>query len=49
VVADQSLDQASRAYLNDMVNSGYFNIIATASDQVGAIRAMMTDGRKSGS
>jgi ABC-2 type transport system permease protein len=44
VVADQSLDQASRAYLNDMVNSGYFNIIATASDQVGAIRAI-DDGR----
>ena len=27
VVADQSLDQASRAYLDAMVNSGYFDII----------------------
>ena len=31
VVADQSLDQASRAYLDDMVNSGYFDITATTT------------------
>jgi len=38
VVADQSLDPASRSYLDAMVNSGYFDIIATASDQAGVIR-----------
>jgi ABC-2 type transport system permease protein len=38
VVADQSLDQASRAYLDAMVNSGYFDIVATAPDQASAIR-----------
>ena len=38
VVADQSLDQASRKYLDAMVNSGYFDIIATAQDQAGAIQ-----------
>ena len=38
VVADQSLDQASRSYLDAMVNSGYFDIIATAQDQAGAIQ-----------
>jgi len=38
VVADQSLDQASRSYLDAMVNSGYFDIIATAPDQAGAIQ-----------
>jgi ABC-2 type transport system permease protein len=38
VVADQSLDQASRVYLDAMVNSGYFDIISTATDQAGAIR-----------
>ena len=35
VVSDQSMDPASRAYLDAMVNSGYFDIIATAPDQVG--------------
>jgi ABC-2 type transport system permease protein len=38
VVADQSLDQASRVYLDAMVNSGYFDISATAPDQAGVIR-----------
>ena len=38
VVADQSLEPASRSYLDAMVNSGYFDIIATASDQAGVIR-----------
>ena len=38
VVADQSLDQASRAFLNAMVDSGYFDIIDTAPDQAGAIQ-----------
>jgi ABC-2 type transport system permease protein len=40
VVADQSLDQASQAYLDDMVNSGYFDIVATTPDQAGAIQAI---------
>ncbi len=40
VVADQSMDYASRAYLDDMVNSGYFDIVATASDQAGAVRTI---------
>jgi len=40
VVADQSLDQASQSYLDDMVNSGYFDIVQTAADQAGAIQAI---------
>jgi ABC-2 type transport system permease protein len=38
VVADQSLDTASRSYLDAMVNSGYFDITATAPDQNGVIQ-----------
>jgi ABC-2 type transport system permease protein len=37
VVSDQSLDNASRAYLDAMVNSGYFDIIGRSPDQAGAI------------
>jgi ABC-2 type transport system permease protein len=37
VVADQSLDQASRVYLDAMVNSGYFDIVSTVSSQADAI------------
>ena len=44
VVADQSMDNTSRAYLDAMVNSGYFNIISNASDQAGAIQAI-DDGK----
>ncbi len=44
VVADQSLDQASRAYLDAMVNSGYFDIVLTVSGQSEVIRAI--DGGK---
>jgi len=40
VVADQSQDQASRDYLNAMVNSGYFDIVETAADQAGVIRSI---------
>jgi len=40
VVADQSLDPDSRDYLDAMVNSGYFDIVATAPDQAGVVRAM---------
>jgi ABC-2 type transport system permease protein len=38
VVADQSLDSSSRAFLDGMVNSGYFDIISTAPDQTAAIK-----------
>jgi ABC-2 type transport system permease protein len=48
VVADQSLDQASRAYLDAMVNSGYFDIVATAPDQASAIRNIDEARRKVG-
>ncbi len=40
VVADQSLDHASQSYLDDMVNSGYFDIVASAEGQEGAIQAI---------
>ncbi len=39
-VTDQSLDQASRSYLDDMVNSGYFDLVDTVPDQAAAIRAI---------
>ena len=38
VVADQSLDQASRTYLDAMVNSGYFDIVSTVSAPSDVIR-----------
>jgi ABC-2 type transport system permease protein len=40
VVADQSMDHASQAYIDDMVNSGYFDIVQSAPDQAGAIQAI---------
>lgn len=40
VVVDQSMDTASQAYLNDMVNSGYFDIVANVPDQAGAVRTI---------
>jgi ABC-2 type transport system permease protein len=33
VVADQSLDQASRSYINDLVQSGYFDVVLTVPSQ----------------
>jgi ABC-2 type transport system permease protein len=48
VVADQSLDHASQAYINDMVNSGYFDIVQSASDQVGAVQAIDAGTAKAG-
>jgi len=33
VVADQSLDTASRSYLDDLVHSDYFDIVSTVQDQ----------------
>jgi len=40
MVVDQSMDQASRSYLNDMVNSGYFDIVESATDQAAAIQSI---------
>jgi ABC-2 type transport system permease protein len=40
VVADQSLDSQSRNYLQVLVNSGYFKIVATASNQDEVIQAI---------
>ena len=40
VVVDQSMDQASRSYLNDMVNSSYFDIVESAPDQASAIQSV---------
>jgi ABC-2 type transport system permease protein len=48
VVADQSLDHASQSYLNDMVDSGYFDIIATAPDQAGVVKAIDSGTAKVG-
>ena len=39
-VADQSLDVASRSYIEDLVQSGYFEIVLTAPDQAGVIEAI---------
>ncbi len=38
VAADQSLDDASRAYLDDLTNSGYFDLVKVVADQEAAIR-----------
>ena len=40
VVADQSLDAASHAYVDAMVTSGYFDIAAYVSDQAEVIQAI---------
>ncbi len=40
VVVDQSMDLASRSYLNDMVNSGYFDVVESAPDQASAIQSI---------
>src|SRR5512140_636511 len=40
VVADQSLDHVSRAYIDDLVQSGYFDIVLTAPDQALTIAAI---------
>jgi ABC-2 type transport system permease protein len=40
VVADQSVSAESRAYLNALVDSGYFDIIATVSGQQDIINAI---------
>ncbi len=40
IVADQSLDVQSRAYLDDLVNSQYFDIVAWAPNQAGVVKAI---------
>jgi ABC-2 type transport system permease protein len=40
VVVDQSMDEASRSYLNDMVNSSYFDLVESAPDQASAIQSI---------
>ncbi len=40
VVADQGLDHASRAYIDDLVQSGYFDVVSTVPDQVQVIDAI---------
>jgi ABC-2 type transport system permease protein len=40
VVADQSMDAASRAYLNSLVNSQYFDIVETLPDQAAVKQAI---------
>ncbi|HOG46065.1 MAG TPA: ABC transporter permease [Anaerolineae bacterium] len=40
VVADQSLDSASRAYVDAMVASGFFDVVAYAPSQAAVVRAI---------
>ena len=40
VVADQSLDQNSRSYINDLVQSGYFDVVLTVPSQKSAVDAI---------
>jgi ABC-2 type transport system permease protein len=40
VVADQSLDTASRSYLDDLVHSNYFDIVSTVQDQAQVVNVI---------
>ena len=40
VVADQSLDPASRSYLDDLVDSNYFNIVSTVQNQTQVVNVI---------
>jgi ABC-2 type transport system permease protein len=40
VVADQSLDPSSRAYLDDLVHSDYFDIVSTVQSQAQAVNVI---------
>ncbi len=40
VVADQSLDTASRSFINAVVNSSYFNVVGAVQDQKTATQAI---------
>lgn len=48
VVADQSLDDASRAYVNAMVASGFFDVSAYVPNENAVVRAMDTGEAKAG-
>jgi ABC-2 type transport system permease protein len=47
-VADQSLDGASRAYVDAMVASGYFDVVAYLADEAEVIRAIDTGRAQAG-
>jgi ABC-2 type transport system permease protein len=40
VVADQSMDSASREFLDALTTSNYFDVVATAASQTEVIRAI---------
>ena len=44
IVADQSLDSASQAYVNAMTTSGYFDVVGYVANQAEVVRAI-DDGR----
>ncbi len=48
IVVDQSLDSASRAYLDAMVASGFFDVVAYAQSQADALRAIDEERAKVG-
>jgi ABC-2 type transport system permease protein len=48
IVADQSLDTASRAFVDALTTSNYFDVVATASSQAGVSRAIDTGSVKVG-
>ncbi|MGC9400231.1 MAG: ABC transporter permease [Anaerolineae bacterium] len=48
VVADQSLDSASRAYVDALVVSGFFDVIAYVPDEAAVVRAMDAGQAKAG-
>ena len=48
VVADQSLDDASRAYVNAMVASGFFDVTAYVPNENAVVRAMDAGEAKAG-
>jgi ABC-2 type transport system permease protein len=48
VVADQSMDADSRAYLDSMINSGYFDIVKAVPDQAAVRQAMDSNEAKAG-
>lgn len=48
IVVDQSLDSASRAYVDAMVASGFFDVVAYAHSQADALRAIDEERAKVG-
>ena len=47
-VADQSHDSASRSYLDDLLNSGYFDVVSSSSGQAGVIAAIDSGQARAG-